>query len=380
MRRLLVLVAASALASPAFAQHEHHGDEQAAAEEDPHAGHDKPIRQQPDPHAGHEMPAEQQPDDPHAGHQMPQRAEDPHAGHTMPEQPDPHAGHQMPPAAEQPDPHAGHAMPAEPQQADPHAGHDMTATAVDPPVAPPPPEAFTGPEHAADIYYGDTAMARARREMYRMHGAIPAYRLLIERLEARMREGRDGYLLDAQGWYGGDIDKLWLKAESDGTFGEALGDAELQALWSHAIGPWFDLQTGVRYDLRRGSDRAHVVAGVQGLAPYWIEIEAAAFLSDKGDVTANFEAEHDVRITNDWTLQPRAELALALQDVPREQTGAGLSEIALGARLRYQVTPLFEPYVGIEYERAFGDTRRFRRLADENLGGFSLLAGVRTWF
>lgn len=379
MRRLLVLLAASALASPAVAQHQQHGQQQPTAE-DPHAGHAMPAEQQPDPHAGHQMP--QQPEDPHAGHVMPEQP-DPHAGHAMPaapQQPDPHAGHAMPTAPQQPDPHAGHAMPPAPQQGDPHAGHDMTVTAVDPPVAPPPPEAFTGPEHAADLYYGDTAMARSRLEMYRMHGAIPAYRLFIERLEARVREGQGGYLLDAQAWYGGDIDKLWLKAEADGEFGEPFEGAELQALWSHAIGPWFDLQTGVRYDPRRGSDRGYLVAGVQGLAPYWIEIEAAAFLSDQGDITARFEAEHDVRITNQWTLQPRAELALALQDVPRERIGAGLSQIAVGARLRYQVTPLFEPYVGVEYERAFGDTRGFRRLADEEHGGFSLLAGVRTWF
>ena len=61
-------------------------------------------------------------------------------------------------------------------------------------------------------------------------------------------------------------------------------------MWSHAIDPWFDLQAGVRYD---SPDTRGPVLGVQGLAPYWIEVDAAAFLSDQGDLTARIEAEHD---------------------------------------------------------------------------------------
>ena len=157
-------------------------------------------------------------------------------------------------------------------------------------------------------------------------------------------------------------------------------EIELQALWSHAIGPWFDLQTGARIDVGPGEERAHLVLGVQGLAPYWIEIDAAAFLSDQGDVTARIEAEHDVRITQSLILQPRAELDFALQDIPAERIGSGLVSVALGARLRYQVTPLFAPYVGVEYETSAGDTRDFRRAAGEDGGGWRALVGVRTWF
>jgi copper resistance protein B len=153
----------------------------------------------------------------------------------------------------------------------------------------------------------------------------------------------------------------------------------VQALWSHAIDPWFDLQTGVRLDLKPDT-RPYLVAGVQGLAPYWIEVDAAAFLSDKGEFTARVEAEHDMRITQQLVLQPRAELQFALQDVPRERLGAGLATLELGARLRYQIRPEFAPYLGVAFERAMGDSRRFRRLADEDLGGFSLIAGIRTWF
>ncbi len=276
----------------------------------------------------------------------------------------------------------GHCILPQPAQHadDPHAGHDLTHAAVSPPLGPPPPEAYSGPVHAADARFGDALMARSRREMYRMHGAIPAYRVVIDRLETRIQNGRNGYALDAEAWYGGDIDKLWLKAEAHGELGERFKGAELQALWSRAITPFFDLQSGVRYDAKLGPDRAHLVLGMQGLAPYWIEIDAVAVLSDKGDVTARIEAEHDMRITQRLILQPRGEFGFALQDIPRQLIGGGLSEASLGARLRYQVTPLLAPYVGVEYERAFGNTRQYRRLAEERLGGFRLVAGVRTWF
>ena len=265
------------------------------------------------------------------------------------------------------------------QAADPHAGHQM-GTSVAPPKAPPPPEARSGPQHAADTVYNAAEMAASRENLRREHGGLPAYRFLIDRAEARIRDGNDGYLVDAQAWNGGDINKAWFKGEVEGAWGRSPEHAEIQALWSRAIDPWFDVQAGVRYDPQAGPDRAHLVLGVQGLAPYWWEVEGALFLSNKGEVTARAEAEYDLRITQKLILQPRGEVDLSLQNIPELQVGAGLTGAAIGARLRYQVTPLFAPYVGVEYERAFGHTRRFLREDGEDAGSFNLLAGVRLWF
>lgn len=209
---------------------------------------------------------------------------------------------------------------------------------------------------------------------------MPAYKILIDRAETRVRDGRDGYQLDGQAWYGGDINKLWLKGELEGSWGGKPEHAEVQALWSRAIDPWFDLQAGVRFDSQPGPNRTHLALGIQGLAPYWWEVEGAVFLSNKGEVTARAEAEYDLRITQKLILQPRAEVDLSLQDVPELAIGSGLTSASLGLRLRYQVSPLFAPYVGVEYERAFGDTRRFLRAEGEDSGGFNLLAGIRFWF
>ena len=305
-------------------------------------------------HAGHAEPAAQPP------------KEDPHAGHAMPAAPAP-----APPA----DPHAGHTLPA---AADPHAAHGAPAPA--PPVAPAPAAASAGPAHAADAVYGTEAMAAARKGMREEHGAIRTGKVLLDRLEYRGRSGRDGFAWDAQGWYGGDIHKLWLKSEGEGAFGGGLERGEVQALWSRAFDPWFDLQLGLRQDFGHGPDRSHLALGVQGLAPYWFEVDAAAFVSEKGDVSARFEAEYDLRITQRLILQPTAELEFSLGDVPELGIGSGLSSAEAGLRLRFELEPELAPYIGVEYERGFGDTARFRRGAGEEAGGWSVLAGLRAWF
>jgi copper resistance protein B len=272
-----------------------------------------------------------------------------------------------------------HAAPA-PEPADPHAGHAAPQSQLDPPVAPPDAAANSGPEHAADLFFDPAAMARSRAVMQAEHGAIRSSKLLIDRLETHIRDGKDGYAWNAQFRWGGDRDKLWLKSEGEATFGEKLDAVEVQALWSHAIDPWFDVQLGVRHDFWSGVDRSYAVLGVQGLAPYWFELDAALFLSDKGDVTARAEAEYDLRITPALILQPRAELNVAFQDVAPLGIGSGLSTAALGSRLRYEIAPQFAPYVGVEWERRFGDTRRLARAAGEDAGGWSLILGVRAWF
>ena len=280
--------------------------------------------------------------------------------------------------------HSGHgAMADQPMD---HSGMDhgmMDHSAMDGapalPASGPPPRAFAGPEHAADVIYGTEAMAPARAQLVRENGDFSGSMLMLERLEARVGKGADAYLWDAQGWTGGDIDKLWIKAEGEGEFGGSVEDAEVQALWSHAIGPWFDLQAGVRYDIEPDS-RAHAVLGVQGLAPYMFELDAAAFLSDRGDLTARAEGEYDQRITQRLILQPRAEISLAAQDIPEIGVGAGVSEIEVGLRLRYEIRREFAPYIGLGYSAKLGQTADYARAEGEDSDALAALIGLRAWF
>ncbi|QDH36241.1 copper resistance protein B [Porphyrobacter sp. YT40] len=293
-----------------------------------------------------------------------------------------HQHHEMPQQEPQQDSHAGHDMAA--PEADPHAGHNMGA--AEKPVSPgptmetsPPAAAGSGPPRAADAIWGAEAMAASREELRRTHGDFPVFWFQGDRLEAQVREGEDIYLWDIQGYYGGPTERLWFKSEGEGTFGEKSDEAEVQALYAKAFAPFWDVQAGLRHDIA-GPDTTHAVIGVQGLAPYMFEIDAALFLSHRADVTARIEAEVDQRITQRLIIQPRIEANLSAQDIPLLGVGAGLDRIEVGARLRYEIWREFAPYVGIEQSWRTGAGADFARARGEDPSVTSLVAGIRFWF
>ena len=257
-----------------------------------------------------------------------------------------------------------------------HQGHgDQMAI----PEGPPPPEALQGPTFAADAFVGAEEMAASREAVTKEVSGTPVFWFQGDRLEYRAREGGNGYLWDVQGYYGGDYNKFWFKSEGEGSFGEPIEGAEIQALWSRAIAPFFDFQAGVRQDFT-GPERTHAVVGIQGLVPYEFEVDAAAFLSNKGDLTARVEGEIDQRITQKLILQPRAEIAFSAQDIPELGIGAGLDRIEAGLRLRYEFSREFAPYVGIEQEWKLGDSRNFALAAGEDPTVTNYVIGIRFWF
>jgi len=277
--------------------------------------------------------------------------------------------------------HEHHTPPA-PQ--DPHAGHDMAEPAK--PASPgpmmetpPPATAGSGPPRAADAIWGAEAMKASREDLRRTHGEFPVFWFQGDRLEAQVRQGADLYLWDIQGYYGGPTERLWFKSEGEGEFGSGPEDAEVQALYAKAFAPFWDVQAGVRHDLG-GPDTTHAVIGVQGLAPYLFEIDTALFLSHRGDVTARLEAEIDQRITQRLILQPRIEANLSAQDIPELGIGAGLDQIEVGARLRYEIAREFAPYVGIEQSWRTGQGATFARARGGDPSATSIIVGIRFWF
>jgi copper resistance protein B len=225
------------------------------------------------------------------------------------------------------------------------------------------------------------ATAEARAHMMRHHGAGAISYIEGERFEYQTNEGAPLFLWDAQGFYGGDFNKFWIKTEGEYDFAaDEFEEAEVQALYSRAIGSFWDVQAGVRHDFAPFEDRTYGVFGVQGLSPYHFEIDAAAFVSGHGDVTARIEVEYEFRLTQRLILQPRAELNFAFQDVPALETGSGLSTAEAGLRLRYEIRREFAPYVGVSWTRSVGDTADFARAAGDDPSNLSFVAGVRFWF
>lgn len=281
--------------------------------------------------------------------------------------------------------------PALAQAADPHAGHDMadmappndTAVPEDTPVGTdqPPGSAEAPPvshERAADRYFDPAAMAQAEATM--MRPPITRYATLVFDLaELQVRDGHDGYRWESEAWVG-DLNRFVVKSEGEGTFGRSVEHAELQALYAHALDPWWTAQVGLRQDFGAGPQRTWASLGIDGRAPYQFDVEGTAFLSDKGQLTARIEVAYDQRITQRLVLQPRAEINVSAQDMPAERIGAGLSTAELGLRLRYEIRRAFAPYIGVNWSRSMGRTGGYARANGDDAAQTSLVMGVRTWF
>ncbi len=366
--RLWIVLAYAMVTSPALAQVE--PSEVDHSEMD----HSKMDHSQMD----HSQMDHSQMDHSQMGHQEEQQAQasdhhdhSDHSNHSAPADPPDQSDHSD---------HATHADHAGQSEHSGHGQHDMaTHPMPHPPQSPQPHQMQSGPPNAADAIWGADAMRKSRAALYSDHGDMALGWVQGDRLEYRARSGADGFLWDVQGYYGKDIDKFWFKSEGEGSFGEPLEQAEVQALWSHAIGPFFDLQTGVRQDFH-ASKRTHLVIGVQGVAPYFLEVDMASFLSNKGDLTARLEGEYDQRLTQKLILQPRAEINLSAQDIPELEIGKGLDSLEAGLRMRYEFTPEFGPYIGIEQEWKLGGSRDYAIAHGEDPSVTNFVIGLRFWF
>ena len=235
----------------------------------------------------------------------------------------------------------------------------------------PPPDA-RDPDYSDGLDYGS---------MRGMDMADDAKRLyvLFDNLEQRHGDDGNAQAVDAQAWYGGDRDKLWLKLDGEHSGGR-LGATRTEALWNRAIATYWGAQVGLRHDLGEGSTRDWLAVGVQGLAPYWFDLEATAYLGQSGRTALRLEAEYELLFTQRLVLQPDVEVNLYGKNDPARGIGSGLSDLDVGLRLRYEITRKFAPYGGVVWSRKFGKTADYARTAGEDIQDTQLVAGIRIWF
>lgn len=231
-------------------------------------------------------------------------------------------------------------------------------------------------DHAAERFYSAEEMAAARAQLRREHGGAIVSSLMLDRAEFAFGDGETVFQWEGEGWIGGDLNRFVFKSEGEASDGD-VESAEVQALYSRAIGPYFDLQAGVRYDIEPNPNRAYAVIGFEGVAPYWFETTGALFLSDEGEASARFEVSYDARLTQRLILQPRAEISASFEDVPELELGSGFTHAELGLRLRYDITRTFAPYIGVSYETTFGDTADYARAAGEDTSDTRFVIGLR---
>lgn len=208
--------------------------------------------------------------------------------------------------------------------------------------------------------------------------------LIAEKLEYRSVSGIDPIMWEVQGYVGKSLNKFWFKSHGEALTTEGEAEMEFQGLYSRAIGPYIDIQGGIRYDLayEGGSNKSRglAVIGLQGMAPYFFHVDGGMFISEDGDISASLEAEYDLLFTQRLIGQPIFETSIALQDVPEWGVGSGFNNIGLGFRLRYEFAREFAPYIGINWERKLGETAAMASAGGGRVSNLSLLGGVRMWF
>ncbi|HEF4758161.1 TPA: copper resistance protein B [Pseudomonas putida] len=225
----------------------------------------------------------------------------------------------------------------------------------------------------------DRAAVYASPNGHSVHDSVLNTYFLADKLE--WQDADDGSTLawDLSGWIGGDIDRLWLRSEGERTNGKTE-DAEIQALWGHAISPWWDVVSGIRQDFKPGAPQTWAALGVQGMALYNFEAEATAFIGEGGQTAARLEGDYDILLTNRLILQPTAELNFHGKNDPQRGIGSGLSNSEAGLRLRYEIRREFAPYIGVTWNRTYGKTADYATDEGEDRSEARLVLGVRMWF
>jgi copper resistance protein B len=201
----------------------------------------------------------------------------------------------------------------------------------------------------------------------------------FEELEWRDTADDDAFAWRGEIWLGRDRDKALLKTRGE-TTSDATEELELQALYSRAIAPYWDLQLGWRGDFQPETGRDWAVVGVQGLAPGFIETELAAFVGSSGRLSARARGAYEMLITNRLVLEPEVELDWYSEDDPANGIGSGISGLEAGLRLRYIIRRELAPYIGLSWEKAFGDTADYIEADGGKSSDLQLVAGLRFWF
>ncbi|MDE2196973.1 MAG: copper resistance protein B [Gammaproteobacteria bacterium] len=203
--------------------------------------------------------------------------------------------------------------------------------------------------------------------------------VLFNELEDRFGGNGNTLYWNAQAWVGGDLHKLWLKSEGSRSGGRTK-DADVEAFYDRAVTAFWDLQAGVRHDFGQAPARNWLALGVEGLAPYFVDAEATAYVGPGGRSAVRATFAYELLFTQRLILTPRLEINAYGRGDPMRRIGSGLSDIELGFRLRYEIRRQFAPYIGVVYAHSYGGTAAYLRLAGENPGETRLVAGLRAWF
>ncbi len=203
--------------------------------------------------------------------------------------------------------------------------------------------------------------------------------VIVDRLEMAHARSDFSMTYDWQAWFGGDYNKVLIRTEGEIDRG-SFKNARNELLWAHAVAPYWDSQVGIRYDSGLGAERTWGAFGLQGYAPYWVYVEATAYIGEGARTAFRLELEYDLLFTQKLILQPRIEMNFYSRRDRSRLVSSGLSNIEAGLRLRYELIREFAPYVGIEWASTFGSAADDIRANGNKAEETRFVAGIHFWF
>lgn len=188
-------------------------------------------------------------------------------------------------------------------------------------------------------------------------------------------------------WIGDDLTRLRL--QNSGVIDDAghidneggTRGIDSRFFYSRRISDYWDAKAGVQFTVfDQGVTRSGFIAGVEGVAPYGIHLDAVLGVSQTGVVSARLDATYDILLSQKLIAQPFAEAMLASQDDPAIQLGSGLARWEVGLRLRYEIAKEVAPYIGVSFEQFTGTTANLVAAEGGPTSNLRALVGLKVWF
>jgi len=204
-------------------------------------------------------------------------------------------------------------------------------------------------------------------------------KVMLDTFEVREADGENPFVWDASLYMGTDFNKLWIKSEGE-RVNNNTESSQIDFLYSHAVSPYWDIISGIRHDIQPDVDRGWLQLGFYGVAPYFVESEISLYVGENGRSALSLEFEKEFMLNQKWVLSPELEMNLYGHNDEAIGVGSGLSVVEFSIRLRYEVKREFAPYVGINWEKAYGNTADMARDEGHDASDTQFVFGVKAWY
>ncbi|WP_122902588.1 copper resistance protein B [Acinetobacter sp. B51(2017)] len=215
-----------------------------------------------------------------------------------------------------------------------------------------------------DHYAGESAQDDSAHHDHRKeHGAQIYAVTTLDHQWLVNNEGEKALKSEFETRIGTDENKLFIKVHANKQESHnAHYDAKI--LYSRMILDFWDAQLGTRYRSENIEGNDHhqdneeyidAVIGLHGMAPYFFETDAYAYVGKDRYIGFSLKTERDFLMTQKLMIQPYLELDLIFNDETKYAKKTGLNRAMAGIETRYEISKKVMPYLNVVYQYSKGN-------------------------